>query len=257
MHRFAALTATSLDPMEAMKKLQPAITELTKRRRAHAKHECADFVPDELQALNEAIDLLKGLADSIQSLFVAGSFEKLLAFEPDDIQKAMEAANKAETAVVDALKVQEEILAEATAATASAKGYQKPEKVVAAVKRKGGSDGVWDPGFTDGELAAWMEDVVDRGMNAGSVGICAREVVQHGGTAVDSTFGGLPVYHKSSGKKDSDTGCTVFFTVAPDGVVTIVGIGWHIDPISYKLDWQLSSWTAGSIWINKTTIRLD
>jgi hypothetical protein len=194
--------------------------------------------------------ILASLRNHLNRLFKKRDWAALLAFDQNRIDEAIAGAHRAAARVRAVANEAAGWSSEAENATRyvkSADGSPTPTRAV----RKGGSDGVWDAGFASGELAKWLEASTKRPMNSKSVNDCASYIQVHkttGGSGGTSThFRGAMVYHISHGKQDSTDGCTVFFTHAPDGTITIVGVGSHsaIASVAYKLDWKHPEWTEG------------
>jgi hypothetical protein len=225
--------------------------ELNQRPLAH-------LPADEWVEFDEAMTELRVLANSIMSLFEAGDSANLLAFDLGLIAKAVRRAQRAQLNLRRAIDDLGAARDEGEAAKSFTKEKKKSDK--GAAKRKGGTDGIWDRDFTAQELADWIAAKIERVMNGKNVFDCAQYIEVHKGSGggTSTYFNGLHVFHISHGFSESDDGCTVFFTHAADGTITIVGIGSHDNhyTTAYRLDWQQDGW-SGRKWKGKTLIFKD
>lgn len=82
--------------------------------------------------------------------------------------------------------------------------------------------------------------------NERNCGVCATHIEDMTSTAgqggVTTQYAGRSVFHISSGKRNGNDGCSVFFTLSPGGgdvlVAGLVAVGWHANADTvYLLDW--------------------
>jgi hypothetical protein len=213
----------------------------------------ARFARAEFERFEEALRVLRGMRKTIQTWVAEKNWTALLLVEDAEVDEAIVAAHTAAQNVRKVAAAGEAASSEGLQAVGSAKQYAKetPEGPTPLAARKGGTDGVWDPGFGEDEMANWIDKSNKRVMNAKSVHDCVTYIQGHmtgGGSGGTGThFGGMQVYHISHGKKTSKDGCTVFFTHAPDGTIQIVGVGSHSKTakVAYSLDWRNPGWNGG------------
>lgn len=110
-------------------------------------------------------------------------------------------------------------------------------------KKDSGKNGV----LSHAELAKLIHRKSGERANLGNCKTCATHIQDMSSTAgqggITTKYAGKTVFHKSSGKRGGDDGCSVFFVLNSDGgpglTAGIVGVGWHAgtDDHTYLLDW--------------------
>jgi hypothetical protein len=262
MRRAAAASGYDIESLKrAWQRLERELTKLRSRRAAHNLAPGAQHAGAEFDALDEQIDVLRGLQASLLTLRREHKFAELLTFKTPDIEAAIESAYRTEAKLRKVIDEQAEIAAQSASAIGGPAKVGTPTSSTP-VRRAGGMDGVFDPGFTEDELANWIDSMAPkRTINPANLKQCVAYIAVHGGKGgggTGMTHGGLPVFHISHGKRGSTDGCTIFFTVAADGTVTIVGIGSHHADYKagYRLDWKLATWTSKK-FVTKNIVDLE
>lgn len=245
-------------PMITLERLKRETDKLVKLRQEYNARPGAQHAHAEFGEFDTALAALRGLRKTITTLIKQQEWATVLQFDDERILGGLEAGYRAAAKVRVTADAGAAAASEAEQVTKHVKKDAGPSTATATA-RKGGTDGVWDYGFDAGELATWIDKSSKRSMNAKNVSDCAQYISVHktggssGGTG--TKLGGQMVYHISHGKKDSTDGCTVFFTHAGDGTITIVGVGSHSGEatVAYKLDWKNLAWVEGG-WNKAGTI---
>lgn len=245
-------------PTRALQRLERSLAHLKRQCEKHNLNPHAAHAVDEFNAFEAAVDALEKLAPEMKALM--SNPEAFLTLSLRTVHGPVNAALAAEKALRETL----EHVSAQMAALAHKPAPKKATGVVPTTpaKRAGGTEGTWDPGYTQDQIEEWLHAKVKRVLSDKNVTDCAAVIVNHtktSGGGTGSKFDGESVFHVSHGFMGSDDGCTVFFTKPPDGTLEIVGVGSHTTggTAVYKLDWRRAGWTSSKFNDSQTQIDLS